>query len=69
MSKPIILALDDDPHVLRAVERDLRAEEHWEEHLVRVQRLVPDPERRPTQGKRSIETVYEHEINRVDDTQ
>ena len=25
MSKPIILTLDDDPHVLRAVERDLRA--------------------------------------------
>jgi thioredoxin reductase (NADPH) len=26
MSKPIILTLDDDPHVLRAVERDLRAQ-------------------------------------------
>jgi thioredoxin reductase (NADPH) len=36
MSKPIILALDDDPHVLRAVERDLRAEYGAEYRVARA---------------------------------
>jgi thioredoxin reductase (NADPH) len=36
MSKPIILALDDDPHVLRAVERDLRAEYGAEYRIARA---------------------------------
>jgi thioredoxin reductase (NADPH) len=36
MSKPIILALDDDPHVLRAVERDLRTEYGAEYRVARA---------------------------------
>jgi len=36
MSKPIILALDDDPHVLRAVERDLRTEYGAEYRIARA---------------------------------
>ena len=36
MSKPIILTLDDDPNVLRAVERDLRSEYGAEYRIVRA---------------------------------
>jgi thioredoxin reductase (NADPH) len=36
MSKPIILTLDDDPHVLRAVERDLRAKYAAEYRIARA---------------------------------
>ncbi|MBE0594731.1 MAG: FAD-dependent oxidoreductase [Gemmatimonadales bacterium] len=36
MSKPIILTLDDDPHVLRAVERDLRAKYGEEYRIARA---------------------------------
>jgi thioredoxin reductase (NADPH) len=36
MSKPIILTLDDDPHVLRAVERDLRAKYGAEYRIARA---------------------------------
>jgi thioredoxin reductase (NADPH) len=36
MSKPIILTLDDDPHVLRAVERDLRAKFGTEYRIARA---------------------------------
>jgi thioredoxin reductase (NADPH) len=36
MSKPIILTLDDDPHVLRAVERDLRAKYGSEYRIARA---------------------------------
>jgi thioredoxin reductase (NADPH) len=36
MSKPIILTLDDDVHVLRAVERDLRAEYEREYRIARA---------------------------------
>ena len=36
MSKPIILTLDDDPHVLRAVERDLRARYGAEYRIARA---------------------------------
>jgi thioredoxin reductase (NADPH) len=36
MSKPIILTLDDDPHVLRAVEQDLRAEYGTEYRIARA---------------------------------
>ena len=38
MSKPIILTLDDDPHVLRAVERDLRAQYGAEYRIARARR-------------------------------
>jgi len=37
MSKPIILTLDDDPHVLRAVERDLRAKYGAEYRIARAE--------------------------------
>lgn len=37
MSKPIILTLDDDPHVLRAVERDLRAKYGGEYRIARAE--------------------------------
>ena len=36
MSKPIILTLDDDPHVLRAVERDLRTKYGAEYRIARA---------------------------------
>jgi len=36
MSKPIILTLDDDPHVLRAVERDLRVKYGKEYRIARA---------------------------------
>jgi thioredoxin reductase (NADPH) len=36
MTKPIILTLDDDPHVLRAVERDLRAKYGTEYRIARA---------------------------------
>ncbi len=37
MSKPIILTLDDDPHVLRAVERDLRTKYGTEYRIARAE--------------------------------
>jgi thioredoxin reductase (NADPH) len=37
MSKPIILTLDDDPHVLRAVERDLRTRYGTEYRIARAE--------------------------------
>ena len=54
MAKPIILAVDDEPQVLSAVERDLRAHFGGEYRIIRAE-----------SGEQALETV--HELNRRND--